>query len=473
MSHIELTECAFFKKNVFEKNRKMKQEWYSNQQKVRNFVDYGRTAGDFGNNSPNPFLIAPGKLVRGPDGVILVTSEDQAAKNKVARDHENIAREQAAREQAAQFQAALVQVPQRTGYSSHYEGTSNFEDDEEGGVKFEDEDEDDLISFIDVGPPHREQNESSEQATTSGSSTPVASAFMFSQVDFPALTAAPKNAAQQSNLPAPKPAIEAADFPPLVPQKVVKTTNTEAKVASAWGPKHLATVNPAAVTPAGSMTGNASGSKQKSFPTTPAALDPTGISAVDSKAGSVWDATQKLFSDAPPAISPPAEFLQALTLKSSKEEEDEDPLDPNSKSFNAKKFYIEFIGKFRCPHRGCSKTIQSSSAFIQHLKSPAHRNEKLQCINCLRYFATATALTQHCESQGVRCKVRQTSEYDGVVDSVTGGTAITAGRHIDDTIRYAVNPSITVTGVVDTHRALMEEKNRVKNTFWDKKTPRW
>ena len=120
-----------------------------------------------------------------------------------------------------------------------------------------------------------------------------------------------------------------------------------------------------------------------------------------------------------------------------------------------------------------SKTIQSSSAFIQHLKSPAHRNEKLQCINCLRYFATATALTQHCESQGSRCKVRQTSEYDGVVDSITGGTAITAGRHIDDTIRYAVNPSITVTGVVDSHRALMEEKNRRKNTFWDKNTPRW
>jgi hypothetical protein len=124
MSHIELTECAFFKKDVFEKNRKMKQEWYSNQQNVRNFVDYGRTAGDFGNNSPNPFLIAPGKLVRGPDGVILVTAEDQAAKDKVAREQENAARlqatrkqaadeqaarEDAAREQAAKFQTALVQ----------------------------------------------------------------------------------------------------------------------------------------------------------------------------------------------------------------------------------------------------------------------------------------------------------------------------------------------------------------------------
>ncbi len=214
------------------------------------------------------------------------------------------------------------------------------------------EDEDDLISFIGASPLC-EQNEWGEQAKTSRSSTPVASASVFGQVDFLALTTAQKHAAQQSNLPAPKSATEAADFPPLVPQKVVKTTNTEAKIATAWGPKHLATVTPTVFTPAGSMTGNALGSKQKSFLSTPTSLDPSGISAVDSKAGSVWDATQKLFPNAPPAISPPTEFLQALTVKSSKEEEDGNQFDPDSKSFDAIKYYIEFIGKFRCPHRGC------------------------------------------------------------------------------------------------------------------------
>ena len=124
-----------------------------------------------------------------------------------------------------------------------------------------------------------------------------------------------------------------------------------------------------------------------------------------------------------------------------------------------------------------SKTHQSKSAFIQHLKSPAHRNEKLQCINCLRYFATATALTQHCESQGVRCKVRQTSEYDGVVDGITGGTAITAGRHVDDTIRYALNPeilpSLSATGVIEAHKARLADKEKKKNEFWNDKTARW
>ena len=119
MSHIELTECAFFKKDVFEKNRKMKQEWYSNQQNVRNFLDYGRTAGDFGNNSPNPFLIAPGKLVRGPDGIMLVTAEDQAAKDKVAREQESAAREQAAREQVAREQAAREEATREQAAQFH------------------------------------------------------------------------------------------------------------------------------------------------------------------------------------------------------------------------------------------------------------------------------------------------------------------------------------------------------------------
>jgi hypothetical protein len=127
MSHIELTECAFFKKEELEKNRKLKQEWYSNAQNARNFMDYGRTAGDFGNNSPNPFATQPGKLVRGPEGVVLVTAkgaqaareEDaQAASDEAARQraaHEQAAREQSAREQFARDQADQFQASPSQG----------------------------------------------------------------------------------------------------------------------------------------------------------------------------------------------------------------------------------------------------------------------------------------------------------------------------------------------------------------------
>jgi len=78
MSHIELAECKYFQREIVEKNRKMKQNWYSNAQNARNFQDYGRTAGDFDNNSPSPFTAPqPHKLLRGPEGVMLVTADGE------------------------------------------------------------------------------------------------------------------------------------------------------------------------------------------------------------------------------------------------------------------------------------------------------------------------------------------------------------------------------------------------------------
>jgi hypothetical protein len=99
-------------------------------------------------------------------------------------------------------------------------------------------------------------------------------------------------------------------------------------------------------------------------------------------------------------------------------------------------------------------------------------------MSCLRYFSTATALTQHIESQGVRCKVRNTEGFDGVVDGVTGGTAVTAGRHTDDTIKYAVNPALLQTtfgaqGVIAAHKAAAIEKDKKFNNFWKTQTPKW
>jgi hypothetical protein len=124
-----------------------------------------------------------------------------------------------------------------------------------------------------------------------------------------------------------------------------------------------------------------------------------------------------------------------------------------------------------------SKTIEHKDAFAKHLKSTAHSNDELQCINCFRHFATATALTQHCQSQGIPCKILQTSDYDGAVDGITAGTAITFGRHVDDTIKYAVNPeilpSLNSTGVVNSHKVVLVEKERRKGEFWNDRTARW
>lgn len=118
--------------------------------------------------------------------------------------------------------------------------------------------------------------------------------------------------------------------------------------------------------------------------------------------------------------------------------------------------------------------MQSQSAFLQHLKSPAHRNEKLQCTKCLRYYATATALTQHMESQGVRCNVRETNTYNTVVDEVTGGVAALFGKHEDDTVKYKVNETLaSASGIVTANKAAHEAQNQRTLHHWDRNMPKW
>lgn len=116
--------------------------------------------------------------------------------------------------------------------------------------------------------------------------------------------------------------------------------------------------------------------------------------------------------------------------------------------------------------------MEKPGAFTQHLKSPAHRNEKLQCNRCLRYFATATALTQHSESQGVRCTVRNDANYGGIVDVITGGTATTAGRHDDHTIKYALNahldPTMGAAGIAEANKRQADEIAKGKEDYWTK-----
>jgi hypothetical protein len=93
--------------------------------------------------------------------------------------------------------------------------------------------------------------------------------------------------------------------------------------------------------------------KQEDFPTLTVKLgNIPNTPGVELKTGNVWESKQKLFADAPAAIAPPVELLRSMNVKDI-EEGEEDPMNPDSRSFNAMKFYINLIGKFRCPHRGC------------------------------------------------------------------------------------------------------------------------
>jgi hypothetical protein len=64
-----------------------------------------------------------------------------------------------------------------------------------------------------------------------------------------------------------------------------------------------------------------------------------------------------------------------------------------------------------------------------------------------------------------------------VVDGITGGTALTAGRHVDDTVKYAVNPEVigmnVAANVIEAHRAKVAEKEEMKRSYWEQYQPGW
>lgn len=54
------------------------------------------------------------------------------------------------------------------------------------------------------------------------------------------------------------------------------------------------------------------------------------------------------------------------------------------------------------------------------------------------------AITAHVESQGVRCKIRETSGFRQFVDQLTGGIVDTKEKHGDGTEKYAVSDEARV-----------------------------
>jgi hypothetical protein len=172
---------------------------------------------------------------------------------------------------------------------------------------------------------------------------------------------------------------------------------------------------------------------------------PTAPSAVP--AVSAWDtvfnrtpASTTLFPDAPPAIVSPATLLENLTITATSAEPLYAEHDPHNPNFNASRYYNDFARSYKCPHRGCKKSLPIATAFVQHLKSPIHVGlQKVKCPHCLRPFPSATALTQHIESQGIRCNARKLENVDILVEGVT--QVVTAdGLHADETVRYVNIP---------------------------------
>ncbi|KAL3426819.1 C2H2 finger domain-containing protein [Phlyctema vagabunda] len=180
----------------------------------------------------------------------------------------------------------------------------------------------------------------------------------------------------------------------------------------------------------------------------------------------------------PPLLSP---LSTAATSQLMPEHSYPDPEysthDPDAPGFNVRNYWNEFLQKYQCPHAACTKSVATAGGFKQHLKSAMHLDTslRLRCHNCLRYFASATALTQHSESQSVRCQVRETSDYAAAVDRFTAGIAAPKGRHDDNTIRYVVNndPRHGAEFFAQANKDEIARREVASKTYWVNRRPNW
>ena len=193
---------------------------------------------------------------------------------------------------------------------------------------------------------------------------------------------------------------------------------------------------------------------------------------------------KQLFPNAPPAVSPTPQQLEALQQAARKPEWAE--FDPRNPRFKASAYYSQFSRKYKCPHSNCFKGFDSPGGLCGHLSSPAHQDYlKVQCPTCLRWFEGMTALTQHSESQALRCKVRETEEYRQFLDQMTAGIVDTTDQHEDGTNKYMVPAEAEkVFGGQDRSKQLREQAQQAvqdqlkrevdkKKTFWENRDINW
>ncbi|KAF4974257.1 hypothetical protein FZEAL_8819 [Fusarium zealandicum] len=151
-----------------------------------------------------------------------------------------------------------------------------------------------------------------------------------------------------------------------------------------------------------------------------------------------WPKAKNLFPDAPPAQNPtPEQLKEAASPNPRAMHEALDPHHPEHPTFTVDRYYCTYSNRYTCPASGCMKTFKKALGLLAHLKSPAHSATKYRCPYCLRTFVSLSAITQHAESNGVRCRIRETDTYDVYLDQLTAGMVdVSLDRHEDGTVKF-------------------------------------
>ncbi|ROV91465.1 hypothetical protein VSDG_07136 [Cytospora chrysosperma] len=155
-----------------------------------------------------------------------------------------------------------------------------------------------------------------------------------------------------------------------------------------------------------------------------------------------WTKKKILFPNVPVSKQPTAEQLlrleddQRAVEQQRERRTNPDPADPNSPMFSADKFWVEYIRKYKCPHKQCKKSFTKKATFVQHLRSAAHKGIKTSCPACLSHFDSLYALAAHVESQSERCHMRRSTAYGWFLNQLTWGTAEVSGTLGDNMPKY-------------------------------------
>ncbi len=298
--------------------------------------------------------------------------------------------------------------------------------------------------------------------------TPTAAAWVA------ASSAAPGTKAVSGNAPSKSPACSTVSSGTVANEAISSNTTPAITAAACDAASSKATFSwamsadkPPFVTPWGPGASSAQASKISSDPAPPAPLP----ASVWGNSASRAPASTILFPKALPAVAPPAALMENLSLNYAEIHPQYDGHDPDASTFKPERYFDDWAQKYRCPH--CKKTKESVPAFIQHLKSPIHRKDlqPVTCHACLRKFPNTTALTQHMESQAVRCDARNAENADIHIQTITQVARID-GLHEDDTNRYVnldeslIDPTTVVNSVTALHRAAVDARAKFQEDHW-------
>ncbi|KAK0668856.1 hypothetical protein QBC41DRAFT_225220 [Cercophora samala] len=111
--------------------------------------------------------------------------------------------------------------------------------------------------------------------------------------------------------------------------------------------------------------------------------------------------------------------------------------DPRNPNWNPTEYFVQYIRKYKCPRDRCpysatchrlivltlcySKSFPTTNGLRNHLLTHPSTGFQVQCPVCSKWFDTNASLAQHVESEGSRCKIRDSEDYARFIGQFTAG----------------------------------------------------